>query len=230
VWPEDNPALNWGEGMIDADPLFVDGGGRPMCLSQRHSGQAEDSPCVNAGAGPAMNTCFPTIAGDGTCLDELSTRTDGADDAGQADIGFHYRRRDARLGVRLEMPATSYAPGDPCYLKAYLYNNGGVQSAVPLCVVLEISGQYWFWPHWTQALDYKEVELRAGLSALWIISDFTWPDTGTETMQGITFWSALLTPDLSAVIGGADGIGQWTFSYGPAQSGQRSSSRAGRRH
>ncbi len=69
--------LNWGEGMIDADPVFVDGPGGPFYLSQVAAGQAVNSPCVDAGdpaAGGASGT----------------TRTDGSSDSGITDIGVHY--------------------------------------------------------------------------------------------------------------------------------------------
>jgi len=69
--------LNWGEGMIDADPLFAAGPAGDHYLSQTAAGQGANSPCVNAGdpaAGGAPG----------------STRTDAFSDRGAADIGAHY--------------------------------------------------------------------------------------------------------------------------------------------
>ncbi len=62
-----------GTGNIDLDPLFVGG----YYLAQVAAGQAANSPCVDAGdpAGAMI---------DGT------TRTDGAQDAGVVDMGYHY--------------------------------------------------------------------------------------------------------------------------------------------
>ena len=69
--------LNWGEGMIDADPLFVTGPAGSHYLSQTAAGQAVNSPCVDVGdpaAGGASGT----------------TRTDAFSDLGVADLGMHY--------------------------------------------------------------------------------------------------------------------------------------------
>jgi len=71
-------AVNWGGGMIDADPLFFDPGHNKFFLRQDPCQPGVDNPCVDAG-----NPASPLI--DGT------TRTDGAADAGVVDMGFHYR-------------------------------------------------------------------------------------------------------------------------------------------
>jgi len=81
--------VTWGAGMIDANPLFVDGPFSFYYLSQTAAGQGHDSPCIDTGSGPASDLCFPAEAGD-RCLDQLSTRSDLAADLGTADIGFHF--------------------------------------------------------------------------------------------------------------------------------------------
>jgi hypothetical protein len=57
---ESNCTLNWGAGMIDADPLFVTGLEGDYYLSQIAAGQASDSPCVDTGSQPAMNLNMDT--------------------------------------------------------------------------------------------------------------------------------------------------------------------------
>ena len=64
-------------GNLGADPMFVAG----YYLSQTAAGQARQSPAVDAGSGPAE--CRHQ-AGDRT------TRTDGVDDTGTVDLGYHY--------------------------------------------------------------------------------------------------------------------------------------------
>ncbi len=69
--------LSWGEGMIDADPMFVTGPGGIHYLSQTAAGQSVNSPCVDAGdplAGSASGT----------------TRTDAFSDSGVVDLGMHH--------------------------------------------------------------------------------------------------------------------------------------------
>lgn len=80
--------LNWGLGMIDADPLFVD---YPLeyFLAQIATGHGADSPCLDAGGGPAQSVCYDTYSGT-WCMNERSTRTDNARDEGLVDMGYHY--------------------------------------------------------------------------------------------------------------------------------------------
>ncbi len=68
-----------GEGNIDADPLFVQGPLGAYYLSQRASGQADDSPCVDAGSDTAKRLG----------LDVYTTRTDQLGDEGIVDMGYH---------------------------------------------------------------------------------------------------------------------------------------------
>jgi hypothetical protein len=71
-----------GTGNINANPLFVIGPGTygGYYLSQTASGQPLDSPCVDAGNGPASNNG----------MDTRTTRTDLVTDSGTVDMGFHY--------------------------------------------------------------------------------------------------------------------------------------------
>jgi len=72
--------LNWAEGNIDADPLFVSGPQGDYYLSQVAAGQGMNSPCVDAGNDSAANLG----------LNLFTTRTDHMGDAGMVDIGYHY--------------------------------------------------------------------------------------------------------------------------------------------
>ncbi len=69
-----------GVGNIDADPMFVPGPWGCFYLSQIESGQAVDSPCVDAGSDLAANLG----------LNGRTTRTDEVTDAGIVDMGYHY--------------------------------------------------------------------------------------------------------------------------------------------
>jgi len=69
-----------GTGNINADPRFVSGPGGNYYLSQIASGQAFDSPCVNAGSDTAANLG----------MDLFTTRTDRVCNVGIVDMGYHY--------------------------------------------------------------------------------------------------------------------------------------------
>jgi len=86
---EPGSVLRWTEAMLSQDPLLITTADGRVCLSQRAAGQPADSPCLDAGQKLAELTCFPTVEG-AICCGQLSTRQDGAPDAGQADLGFHY--------------------------------------------------------------------------------------------------------------------------------------------
>jgi len=82
-----------GPGNIDADPLFVSGPDGDYYLSQVDAGQEADSPCVDAGPDLAASSCWQTPGGS-VCLGSLTTRTDGINDQGVADMGYHYPALD----------------------------------------------------------------------------------------------------------------------------------------
>ena len=64
------------------------------------------------------------------------------------------------------MPAEYYSPGDLCMLDAHLYNAADPMTAVPLVVILDVAGQYWFWDDWTSG----DVFVGAYLWPNWIAS------------------------------------------------------------
>lgn len=89
VFVSANSDLYWGAGMIDADPLLVSGYQGDQYLSQTAAGQAADSPCLDAGSGPASTIGYET-EGVTVTLDQLTTRTDRVVDSGTVDMGYHF--------------------------------------------------------------------------------------------------------------------------------------------
>jgi hypothetical protein len=86
VLVEDGCELIVGEGLLSGDtiqPLFVIGLQGEFYLSQFAARQTYQSPCVDAGSGPA----------DELGMDHFTTRSDGGLDTfdrGRADLGYHY--------------------------------------------------------------------------------------------------------------------------------------------
>lgn len=80
IWLDTGCTLNFGEGNINADPLFVDGRLGDYYLSQRDSNESKDSPCVNTGSS------FISQTG----LVGYTTRTDEEADTGVVDMGYHH--------------------------------------------------------------------------------------------------------------------------------------------
>ncbi len=81
--------LTWGAGMIDSDPLLVNGPLGQAYLSQIAAGQASDSPCLDAGSDAATAVGFDTPSG-WVDMGQMTTRTDKVADSGQVDLGWHY--------------------------------------------------------------------------------------------------------------------------------------------
>ena len=74
-----------GAGNINSDPLFTSGPQGDYYLSQIAAGQAQDSPCTDAGDKSATHLE----------MNRLTTRTDEFGDTDIVDIGYHYSRFDS---------------------------------------------------------------------------------------------------------------------------------------
>jgi parallel beta-helix repeat protein len=75
----DTGYIDWGDGMIDADPLFADPVNGDFRLQQDPCQPGVTNPCVDTGSRFSMNLN----------LHQASTRTDGVPDSGMADMGMH---------------------------------------------------------------------------------------------------------------------------------------------
>jgi hypothetical protein len=95
---EDNDS---GTGNIHSDPLFVAGPLGNYYLSQTLAGQAQNSPCVDAGSDTAANLG----------LNDYTTRTDEFRDKGIVDMGYHYSipLRSADIAQNLIVNFADYA-------------------------------------------------------------------------------------------------------------------------
>jgi hypothetical protein len=92
-----------GEGNIHDNPLFVTGPWGEYYLSNESSGQAETSPCVNAGN--------PVVPAYDFMPEWKTTRTDGIFDTDTVDIGYHYQPH-IWFGLDKTPVKDSYVAGD----------------------------------------------------------------------------------------------------------------------
>ena len=115
------------------------------------------------------------------------------------------------LGVYLEMPSDNFGPGDECYLKVIVSNDTyDSYVGIPLFVVLEIYGQFWFYPSWNMDLDYEVHYLYARNEFEFMaIPEFIWPeDEGSAS--GLYFYGAMLNREWTDLFGHMD---IFQFSY-----------------
>ena len=116
-----------------------------------------------------------------------------------------------QTGVTLTMPSHHFQAGDECSLTAEICNAelAGFEN-IPFFCLMAFSGNYWFYPSWSQSVDFSIQEsLPVGVSSLPIIEPFVWPD-GVGSAQGIQFISAMTDPEISAIIGV---MGIWEFGW-----------------
>ncbi len=101
LYAEPGALVEYGPGLINADPLFVDGPQGPWYLSQVAAGQAAESPCADAG-NPASE------------LHHGTTRTDSVPDSNIIDLGYHYP-----TGNPWVVAAPGAGPANPPLVKVY---------------------------------------------------------------------------------------------------------------
>ncbi len=96
IYQDPGATVNWGEGIIHANPEYTPGAGGDYYLSQLSAGQPLNSVCVDAGSGPASDIQVPlswdTTTGATTwmLMSERTTATNFEADTGTVDMGFHY--------------------------------------------------------------------------------------------------------------------------------------------
>jgi len=121
----------------------------------------------------------------------------------------------APLGVDLIMAGSRwYQAGDLFFVDAVVNNSAGEARSVPLAVVLDVLGTYWFWPSWRQyppEIDWELMDFPSGQTVIHIVPAFDWP-ANAGALNHIRFWGALLTPTLDGILGAFD-MEEW--GYGP---------------
>ena len=101
------------------------------------------------------------------------------------------------LDVTIRTNQGYYRAGDPFQLDLDLLNSGPPISQ-DVYVMLDVQGQYWFWPSWVQyppGVDSQNRSLGNG-STTETLLQFTWP-SASPGMTGLRFYAALLDPGTS---------------------------------
>ncbi len=117
----------------------------------------------------------------------------------------------SEMGVSIICPSDYFKAGDNFYLNVQICNTlGHGMDAVPLFVILEVNGSFWFAPNWEQTPEYISTDLAVGINTQVIIPEFTWPrDVGS--FSGAVFWAALTNLSVTEIIGDYD---RWVFGWG----------------
>jgi hypothetical protein len=122
------------------------------------------------------------------------------------------------LGVRLDLPQMAHV-GQNFYVTGYLDNPTTPLSQIPTFFFLEVAGEFWFWPSWvhfdpadSSSIDYSLENIPMGTTAITVVPEFDWPDTGDGTVNGLAFWGAMLNESMDAIIGD---FARKEWGYGP---------------
>ncbi|MBN1355471.1 hypothetical protein JXA40_04265 [bacterium] len=72
--------------------------------------------------------------------------------------------------------------------------NGGPTILLDEYILLDVFGQYWFWPGWSEGIDWQPVNIPGSETMVQTILEFIWPGN-TGSASGLIFWAALLKPE-----------------------------------
>jgi hypothetical protein len=102
------------------------------------------------------------------------------------------------------MPGDFFRPGNACFVTAKICNaEGNSLTLCPVFIILDLHGNYYFAPGFSQALDYYLDEIPSiaeGTTRLPVIEEFIWPaKCGYES--GVQWISAVTDPNLTNIIG-----------------------------
>ncbi len=116
------------------------------------------------------------------------------------------------ITVQLTLPETEIYRHSPFWLEAAVINPSDDIASAPFVCVLDVLGQYFFYPSWSAYppdFDYSDEALPVGTTRLVLIPEIEWPD-GAGELSGIFFHAAVLTDDMSALRGNMASI-EWGY-------------------
>lgn len=103
------------------------------------------------------------------------------------------------FGVQIYMPRNAFTPSDDCLCEVFVCNpSHSSYQDVPIFVILEIDGLYFFAPSFS-SYDFYLQDVPPGVTSLNIIPLFTWPD---NVGSGRSIWySAMTNQSITELLG-----------------------------
>ena len=113
-------------------------------------------------------------------------------------------------GIDLILNQSVFTQGDRFFMRMCYWNLQTQAYTAPLFIVLDIHGQYFFWPNWQADVNYRLTDLQSQIRYTNIpVLDFMWPETGTA-MDDLKFWAALTDSDFNHILGVYD-TAEWSY-------------------
>ncbi len=185
-----DPGGSWSQGQADpGDSDLVTNPGE----SSSHPSPATATPT------PVVSTPTP----EPTATGAAPTNTPSGSDPTPTPAGC------SGTGVRIEMPAASFAPGDTCACVAFVCNGDSSSiSGNPLFVILDIVGSYYFAPGFS-SFEYYSMTFGPGETEVTVLPEFMWP-AGAGSFTGAKWYGALTDPEITGLIGT---LGMFEFGW-----------------
>ncbi|MCD4654453.1 hypothetical protein K8T06_11035, partial [bacterium] len=107
-------------------------------------------------------------------------------------------------GVRILMPSHLYYPDDICWCSVSIYINAPEPLFHhPLFVLLDVYGEIFFAPSFSQEIDAWPGPWNSGETVIEILAHFSWPETGTS-VNNVYWYAAITDPDVTQIFGECD--------------------------
>ncbi len=97
------------------------------------------------------------------------------------------------FNVELNLNKNRFESNDP-FLLSINIQNSDQQQRIRCFIVLELSGEFWFWPNWETETDWREIEMEPEETWSRIILEFQWPETDFQNYTAL-IWAGCLTTD-----------------------------------
>lgn len=124
-----------------------------------------------------------------------------------AETWFEQEPVGGSLDVELSLSDANFTEGDTFILDMNAWPHGWSGTA-EFYVILDVMGEYWYHPGWTQEPDCEAINI-AGPPESRIILEFTWPENAGEA-SGIYFWAGAVNQVTGDVLGEIDSV---CFNY-----------------
>lgn len=109
---------------------------------------------------------------------------------------------------RLEMSDTTFEAGELFRLDRRCGNGEDADVAVDEFLILDVYGSYWYWPTWSEDVDFQSWTLETGQEYSDTILEFSWP-AGSGSAPGLKFWAAFLNAGTANLI--CYDIVEWSY-------------------
>ena len=114
--------------------------------------------------------------------------------------------------VSLDMPDRHLSLGDTFLLDCACANPLAASFVFDEFVILDVYQNYWFWPSWSQSVDFRPATLDPDSFSKTGILTFVWPETDGGA-EGLRFWGGMVNPGAQTLID--YDVVEW--SYGSAE-------------